>query len=174
MTKRYVILIFSLMFVALFYGCGREATEKEAFRFPVRPPHGAPPKDIPPIGYCRTEKMAEDLNLSKAQFDTLRKIEREIIKKRFELMRGKEQKEFVKNRIIEMVRKDSLSKEEILAFMDSLHLREEKLRKEIDDFTAGRLARVHSILDEGQREKLAQKLEEFEPRRRFRPRKDIK
>jgi len=167
MTKKYIFMILPLLIFTVFTGCDRKPPYREV-------PHGRGSEEISGFGYCRVEKMAEDLNLSKEQLDTLKKLEKEIMEKQIETRLNKNHKENIKEKIIEMVRKDSLSKEEILEFMNELHSLGEECRMEADSFTAERLAKMHSILTKEQWEKLAKKLEEFEPKRKFKPKKDIK
>jgi len=90
------------------------------------------------------------------------------------MRKERKHKDIFKEKIVEMVQKDSLSKEEIIAFMEELHSLGEEFRKETDSFVAERLVKMHSILTKEQREKLAKKLEEFEPKPRFKEKEDIK
>ncbi len=175
MKKKYIFIILPLLFFTVFAGCDREPPKRGFLRPHHKEGHpGRGPEDISIFGPGRFDKMAEDLNLSKEQLDTLKKFEREIMKKHFEMRKNREQEENIKAKITEMVRKDSLSKEEILEFMNKLHSLGEECRMETDSFVAERLAKMHSILTEEQREKLAKKLEEFKPKREFEPERDRK
>jgi Spy/CpxP family protein refolding chaperone len=173
MIKRYIFMILPLLFFTVFSGCDRKPPGRGFLRHPHKGGHpGREHEDISMFGPGRFEKMAADLNLSAAQLDTLKKLEREIMKKHFEMRKNRKQEEDIKTKITEMVRKDSLSKEEILEFMNKLYSLREECRIETDSFVAERLAKMHSILTEEQREKLAKKLEEFKPRREFKPERD--
>ncbi len=175
MTKKYISIILLLLGFSVFSGCGRKPPERAFLRPHLRHPHREEgPGDVSEISRCRIDKMAEDLGLSAEQLEKLRNLEMEITKKRLEMERVRKHMENVKVKIVEMVKEDSLSKEEILSFMNELHSLAEESRKEADIFIAERLAKMHSILTKEQREKLAKKLEEFEPRRKFKPKKDIK
>jgi hypothetical protein len=175
MTKKYIFIILLLLGFSLFLGCGRNPPERAFLRPHFRHPHREEgPGDVSEISHCRVDRMAEDLGLSAEQLEQLRELEMEIAKKRLEMNRERNHRENVKVKIVEMVREDTLSKEEILSFMEELHSLGEERRKEADSFIAERLAKMHSILTKEQREKLAKKLEEFEPRRKFKPKKDIK
>jgi Spy/CpxP family protein refolding chaperone len=175
MTKKYIFIILALLIFTVFAGCNRNPRERGFFRHPhsgVLPEKG--PENISWFGPHRLNKMAKDLNLSKAQLDTLKKFEKEIMEKHFEMRKERESEENIKAKIVEMVRRDSLSKEEILNFMNDLYSSIEKYRMETDSLVAERLAKMHSILTKEQREKLAKKLEEFKPRREFKPERDRK
>lgn len=174
MRKRHGILILMLIMIVLISGCKQKTPERNSFRPHREHPHPERPTDVSKFEHCRIERMADDLDLTREQVDTLKKIEFEIMKKRFELMKNRKHRKDIKENIVMMIRKDSLTDEEILEFMNELHLQHEKLRREIDSFTARGLARMHSILTEEQREKLAKKLEKFRPPRRFEPRKEIR
>lgn len=175
MTKKYIFMILPLLIFTAFTGCNRKPPERGFFRPHHREgPPGRGPEDISWFGPHRFNKMAKDLNLSKAQLDTLRKIEKEIMEKHIDMIEDREREENIKAKITEMVRKDSLSKEEILAFTNKLHSLREERRMKADSFTAEKLAEMHSILTKEQREKLAKKLEEFKPRRDFKPERDEK
>jgi len=174
MKKRYLFLILSLILFTFFAGCNRSPSEREHVRPSFRHPHKGGPEDFPEPVHFRIDKMAEELNLSSDQVEALKEIEKEIMKKQSEMRRERKHKNIVKGKIVEMVKKDSLSKEQIIAFMDELHALGEECRKETDSFVAERLAKMHSILTEEQREKLAKKLEEFEPERKFKPKRDRK
>jgi Spy/CpxP family protein refolding chaperone len=175
MMKKYIFMIVPLLVFTVFAGCNRKPPERGFFRPHHREGHpGRGKEDISDFGPFRIDKMAEDLNLSKAQLDTLEKFEKELMEKHFEMRKNREQEENIKAKITEMVRKDSLSKEEILEFMNKLHSLREECRIEIDSFTAEKLAKMHSVLTKEQREKLAKKLEEFKPKREFEPERDRK
>lgn len=164
MRKNYLFFISFLIALILSVGCDRRSAENERKRPPFRHPH----EDA----LLRVERMADDLDLSPEQLEKLKVLEREINEKRIEMRRERKNETNIKEKIIDMVRKDSLSRDKITAFMDELNSLKEKYRKETDSFVAERLAKMHSILTEEQREKLARKLEEFKPRPRFRPRED--
>ncbi len=165
MIKRNNFFITCLVIFALFAGCSRDVSERKYRRPHFKHPH----KDVAKFGHCRIDKMAEDLDLSTDQIEALKELEKEIMKKQFEMRQNKKHRDVIKEKIVEMIKKDSLSKEEIIVFMDELHSLGEELRKETDSFVAERLAKMHSILTKEQREELAKKLEEFEPRRKFKP-----
>jgi Spy/CpxP family protein refolding chaperone len=168
MIKKYIFIIVTLLFFIVLIGCGRKPLERGFFKHPHRGGHpGRGPEDISMFGPRRFEKMAKELDLSESQLDTLKKLEREIMKKHFEMKKSRKQEENLKTKITEMIRKDSLSKEEILEFMNKLNSLREECRMETDSFTAEKLAEIHSILTKEQREKLAKKLEEFKPKREF-------
>ncbi len=170
MTKKYIFIVLLVVVFALFSGCGREPPRRVSLRGSLRHKHRVEsPEDISRFDHCRIDRMAEDLGLSLEQIEELRNLEMEITEKRLEMRRDRKRRENVKVKIIEMVKEDSLSKEEILSFMNELHSLGEESRKEADSFIAERLAKMHSILTKEQREKLAKKLEEFEPRRKFKP-----
>jgi Spy/CpxP family protein refolding chaperone len=174
MTKNCIFIILFVLVFAVFSGCGRKPSER-AFPEPrFRPPHREGIKDHSKFEHSMIDRMSKDLRLSEEQIEELKKLETEITEKRIEMMREKKHRENVKVKIVEMVKEDSLSKEEILSFMNELHSLGEECRKEADSFIAERLAKMHSILTKEQREKLAKKIEEFEPGRKFKPKKDIK
>jgi Spy/CpxP family protein refolding chaperone len=169
MTKKHIFIILFLVF-AVFSGCSRKPAQRDFSKAPFRHPHrGEHTEDLSELSHCRIDRMADDLGLSAEQLEELRNLEMEITKKRLEMKRDRKRREDVKVKIIEMVKEDSLSKEEILSFMNELHSLGEESRKEADSFIAERLAKMHSILTKEQREKLAKKLEEFESRRKFKP-----
>ncbi|MBN1695120.1 Spy/CpxP family protein refolding chaperone [candidate division WOR-3 bacterium] len=172
MTKKCIFIILLLLVFAVFSGCSRKPAREYISRAPFKHPHIG--DSASRFDHCRIDRMADDLGLSAEQLEELRNLEMEITKKRLEMRRDRKRREDVKVKIIEMVKEDSLSKEEILSFMDELHSLGEENRKEADSFIAERLAKMHSILTKEQREKLSKKLEEFEPRRKFKPKKDIK
>ena len=166
MTGKHIFIILLLLVLAVFLGCDRRPAREDFSKAPFRHPHRREhSEDVYELSHCRIDRMSEDLDLSPEQVEKLRNLEIEITKKRLEMKRDRERREEVKVKIIEMVKEDSLSKEEILSFMNELHSLGEKSRKEADSFIAERLADMHSILTEEQREKLATKLEEFESRR---------
>jgi polyhydroxyalkanoate synthesis regulator phasin len=170
MTKKHIFIILLLLVFAVFSGCSRKPAREDFSKAPFRHPHrGEYTEDLSELSRCRIDRMADDLGLSEEQLGELRKLEIEITKKRIEMRRDRKRREDVKVKISEMVKEDSLSKEEILNFMDELHSLGEEHRKEADSFIAERLSKMHSILTKEQREKLAKKLEEFESRRKFKP-----
>jgi Spy/CpxP family protein refolding chaperone len=172
MIKKYLFSIISLMLFIFFAGCNRDSSDGKYGRPDFRHPHERSHRDFHEFDHSRVDRMAKKLDLSAEQVEALKEIEKEIMEKQFEMRRYKRHREDVKENIVEMVRKDSLSKEEIIEFMEEVHSMEEELRKETDSFIAERLAKMHSILTEEQREKLAKKLEEFEPKSRFKKKED--
>ena len=118
--------------------------------------------------------MAKDLALSEEQVLELKKIEEEMREKRSLMRQERKDQESIKKKMLDLIRKDSLSREEVLSFMNELHSLKEEHRMRMDSLTAERLAKMHSVLSEEQREKLAQKIEEFEPKRRFKSEKSTK
>jgi Spy/CpxP family protein refolding chaperone len=171
--KRNLFFILSLVILPLFIGCNRDPSKTEYSKKELRHPHIRHSK-FHESDHGRIDRMADDLGLSDEQLERLKKLEKEIDEKRIEMMRDSERRDSVKAKIAEMIRLDSLSKEEIFQFMEELHSAAEERRAEIDSFTAERLAKMHSILIKEQREKLAKKIEEFEPRRDFEPERDKK
>ena len=103
-----------------------------------------------------------------------KKIEKEMGEKRAEMRGKKKDYENIKEKLIELIRKDSLSRGEVLGFMKELHSLKEEHRMKMDSLMAERLAKMHSILSEEQREKLAKKIEEFEYKRKSESKKKIK
>ncbi len=174
MKKRYLFLILSLILFTFFAGCNRSPSEREHVKPEFRHPRKDDSKDFHRFDHSRIDKMAEDLDLSAEQVEALKEMEKEIMEKQFGMRRDKEPRDVVKEKIVEMIRKDSLSKEEIIGFMEEVHSMGEELRRETDSFVAERLAKMHSILTQEQREKLAKKLEEFKPKRKFKPKRDRK
>jgi Spy/CpxP family protein refolding chaperone len=173
MKNKYIFMVLFLLIASLFAGCSRESPKRGFFKTHHRERHpGRGPEDISMFGPGRFEKMAKDLDLSESQLDTLKKIEKEIMKKHFEMRKNRKEEENIRTKITEMIRKDSLSKEEILEFMNKLHSLREENRMQEDSFTAEKLAKMHSILTKEQREKLAKKLEEFKPKREFKRERD--
>ncbi len=170
MKNKYLFLIL----FALFMGCNRSPSKGEHGRPEFRHPHKGDSKDFHRFDYSRVDKMAKKLDLSAEQVEALKEMEKEIMEKQFEMRRDKKHKDFVKEKIVEMIKKDSLSKEEITGLMEELHSMGEEFRKETDSFVAERLVKMHSILTKEQREKLAKKLEEFEPKPRFKEKEDKK
>jgi len=169
--RKSLFFIFSLIIFALLMDCNRTSSETEYSKTESRHPHKRYSR-FHRFDHGRIDRMADDLGLSDEQLEQLKKLEKEIDEKRAEMMRDREGKDSVKAKIAEMIRSDSLSKEEILRFMEELHSLGEKQRAEVDSFTAERLAKMHFILTEEQRQKLAKKIEEFEPGRDFKPRKN--
>jgi len=174
MKNKYLFLILSLMIFALFVGCNRSPSKGEHGRTEFRHPHKGDRKDFHRFDHSRIDRMAKKLDLSAEQVAALKEMEKEIMEKQFEMRKERKHKDIFKEKIVEMVQKDSLSKEEIIAFMEELHSLGEEFRKETDSFVAERLVKMHSILTKEQREKLAKKLEEFEPKPRFKEKEDIK
>ncbi len=166
MTKKCIFIILIILVFAVFGGCGRKPPERAFFKPRFRHLHRESTEEFERSG---VDRMAGDLGLSEQQIKELKKLETEIIEKRIEMRREEKHRENVKVKIVEMVKKDSLLKEEIVAFMDELHSLGEKYRKEADSFVAERLAKMHSMLTKEQREKLAKKLEEFEPEEKCKP-----
>lgn len=172
MEKKKLFLILPLFVFTFFSGCNRISEEEGYHSHDFRHPHEKSPRDFHKFHHSRVDKMAEDLNLTPDQVEALKEMEKEIREKQFEMRKERKRRDIVKERIVEMIRKDSLSQEEIIRFMEEVHAMGEQLRKETDSFIAERLAKMHAILTERQRERLAKKLEEFEPRRDFREKKD--
>jgi Spy/CpxP family protein refolding chaperone len=163
--KKSLFFIFILIVFPFFVDCNRAPSETES-----RHPHTRHSKFH--RDHSKIDRMADDLDLSEEQLEQLKKLEREIYEKRIEMRRDRERRDSIKAKIVEMIKLDSLSKEEISQFMEELHSASEERRAEIDKFTAERLAKMHAILTKDQRERLAKKIEEFEPRRDFEPGKD--
>ena len=163
--KKSLFFIFILIVFPFFVDCNRAPSETESSHPYTR--HSKFHRD-----HSKIDRMADDLALSEEQLEQLKKLEKEIYEKRIEMRRDRERRDSIKVKIVEMIRLDSLSKEEISRFMEELHSASEERRAEIDRFTAERLAKMHAILTKDQRERLAKKIEEFEPRRDFEPRKD--
>ncbi len=163
--KKSLFFIFILIVFPFFVDCNRAPSETES-----RNPHTRHSKFH--RDHSKIDRMADDLDLSEEQLEQLKKLEKEIYEKRIEMRRDRERRDSIKARIVEMIRLDSLSKEEISQFMEELHSASEERRAEIDKFTAEKLAKMHAILTKDQRERLAKKIEEFEPRRDFEPGKD--
>ncbi len=174
MKNKYLFLILSLIIFTLFAGCNRSTSEREYGRTELRHPRKGDRKDFHRFDHSRVDKMAKKLDLSAEQVEALKEMEKEIMEKQFKMRKERKHKDFVKEKIVEMVQKDSITKEEIIAFMEELNSFREEVRKETDSFVAERLVKMHSILTKEQREELAKKLEEFEPERRFKEKKDIK
>jgi len=173
MTKKYILIILSILVLAVSGGCGRKPSGKAFPKPHFRSPRGERTENFSEFERSGVDRMAEDLGLSEQQIRELKKLEMEITEERIEMSREEKHRENVKVKIAGMVRKDSLSEDEILSFINELHSLEEEHRKEADIFIAERLAKMHSILTKEQREKLARKIEEFEPGRRFKHRKDV-
>jgi hypothetical protein len=172
MTKKCIFIIL-LILVAVFSGCGRKPSER-AFSEPhFRHPRREGIKNHSKFEHSMIDRMSKDLSLSEDQIEELKKLETEITEKRIEMRRERKHRENVKLKIVEMIKEDSLSKDEILSFINELHSLGEERRKEADIFIAERLAKMHSIFSKEQREKLAKKIEEFDPEKRFKREKDI-
>lgn len=150
--------------ILIIYGCNRWNPERRFGR--NHPPF---PDEFAKQPIHRIERMAEDLNLTDEQEDSLVKIQREIIEKHAEI-RGRERQDRmnIKKRIAEMIRQDTLSEKEILDFMNEMHAVREKFSSELDTFTANRLARAHSVLTGEQRKRMIDRLERFDRRRKER------
>ena len=172
MRKEYLFLIISLVLFIPFTGCKRDSSDDKYGRPEFRPPHEVGHRDFHKFKHSRIDKMADDLDLSSDQIEALKELEKEIREKQFEMRKDRKDRDNVKERTIELIKKDSLTKEEIVEFMEEVHSMAEELRKETDSFVAERLVKMHSILTEEQREKLAKKLEEFEPGARFKEKED--
>jgi hypothetical protein len=172
MTKKYIFIILLMLVFAVSSGCGRKSPERAFPKPHFRHSHGEDSKDYSKFEHSRVDRMAKDLGLSEQQIEELKKLEMEITEKRIEMKHERKRREDVKVKIVEMVKEDSLSREEILNFMNELHSLGEESRKEADIFIAERLAKMHSIFTKEQREKLAKKIEEFDPERRFKHKKD--
>jgi Spy/CpxP family protein refolding chaperone len=171
MLKRNVILILSVIFFTFSQGCKRDSSVREYSKSHFKHSHDRSHKDISRFGFVSIERMAKELNLSEGQIEELKKIENEMSEKRSLMRQERKERENIKIKIVDLIRKDSLSREEVLSFMNELHSLKEEERMKMDSLIAERLARVHSVLTEEQREKLAQKIEEFEPNRKFKPEK---
>ena len=174
MSKRNVILILSVLFFTFLQGCDRGTSVKKYGKPHFRRPHDRSHEDVARFGFGRIEKMAEELNLSEQQIEKLKKIETEMCEKGSLMRKERKGDESIKTKIVDLIRKDSLSREEVLSFMNKLHSLKEEHRMQMDSLMAERLAKIHAVLTEEQREILAKKLEEFEPEREFKPGKDIK
>lgn len=174
MSRRNVILILSVVFFTFLQGCDRGTSLKKFRRPHIKRSHDRSHGDIARFGFGRVEKMAEELNLSEQQIEELKEIEKEMCEKRSLMRQDRKDHESIKIKIVDLVRKDSLSREEVLSFMDKLHSLKEEHRMQMDSLMAERLAKIHAVLTKEQREILAKKLEEFEPERKFKPGKDIK
>jgi Spy/CpxP family protein refolding chaperone len=175
MSKRNIFLISSVIFISFSQGCDRDSSVKKYTRSHFRrPPHERSHGDITRFGFGSIEKMAKDLNLSDEQVEELKKIEEEMLEKREQMREIRKGRETIKQKMVELIKQDSLSKEEVLNFMHELHSLKEEYRMAMDSLMAERLAKTHSVLSEKQREKLAQKIAEFEPKRKFKPEKDKK
>ena len=172
MSKRSIILILSVIFFAFSQGCDRGSSVKEDTK--SNRSHKRKHRDISRYGFGRIEKMAKDLSLSEEQVLELKKIEEEMREKRSLMHQERKDQESIKKKMVGLIRKDSLSREEVLNFMNELHSLKEEHRMRMDSLTAERLAKMHSILTEEQREKLAEKIEEFEHKRKSKPEKKIK
>lgn len=161
MIKKSIVFSAVLLIILALFGCERCNKEKG---FGEKHPHFHP--GFGEEGEHRIEKLAKDLDLSEEQVDSLMKIHREIIEKHKEIMREEEQgKMDIKQRIIALIRKDSLKEEEILSFLKDLEEIKGSHRDQLDNFIAKRLVRVHSILTKEQREKMVEKLEKFNPKK---------
>ncbi|MEO0293437.1 MAG: hypothetical protein ABIN61_04340 [candidate division WOR-3 bacterium] len=162
MIRRLIFLFFSSLII--FLGCKKQSQEKPPF------PHFEGKREAPYLfKYPRIDRMVEWLNLSKEQIDSLEKIRREFFEKSFERIKeDREREEIIKKKIVEMVKKEKLSKEEILNFMNELNSIREKTRMRCDSLAAEKIARAHSILTKEQKEELAKRIEEFKPKRAFR------
>ncbi len=174
MSRRNVILMLSLTIFTLIAGCNRDFSSKRPPRSPFGHRHPGGHGDISGFGFGRIEKMAEELNLSEQQIEELKEIEKEMGEKRSLMRKERKDEESIKIKIVDLIRKDSLSREEVLSFMNKLHSLKEEHRMQMDSLMAERLAKIHAVLTKEQREILAKKLEEFEPERKFKPVKDIK
>lgn len=172
MEKKYLFLIISLILFTFFAGCNRDSSDRNYNRPDFRHSHKREHKDFHGFGHSRIDKMAKKLDLSAEQIEALKELEKEIREKQFEMRKERKNRDIVKEKTIELIKKDSLTKEEIVEFMEEVHSMGEELRKETDSFVAERLVKMHSILTEEQRGKLAKKLEEFEPRSRFKKKED--
>ena len=172
MKKTNLFFISFLIIFILFLGCGRGSSKDRYSKKEFKHPHKDRFGHFHEFDHSRIDKMAEKLDLSAEQVESLKELEKEIIEKQFEIRKEKKHRDLTKKKIVEMIKKDSLSKEEIIAFMEEVHFMEEKLRKETDSFVAERLVKMHSILSEEQRKELAKKLEEFEPGARFKKKED--
>ena len=172
MSKRSIILILSVILFTFSQGCDSGSSVKEDTKSSRS--HKRKHRDISRYGFGRIEKMAKDLALSEEQVLELKKIEEEMREKRAEMREKRKGNETIKEKMIELIKKDSLSREEVLDFMNELHSLKEEHRMGMDSLTAERLAKMHSILTEEQREKLAKKIEEFEHKRKSKPEKKIK
>lgn len=174
MSKRSIFLILSLTIFTLIAGCNRDFSSKKPPRSSFDRRHPGGHGDIARFGFGRIEKMAEELNLSEQQIEELKGIEKEMCEKRSLMQQEKKDHENIRMQIVDLIRKDSLSREEVLNFMNDLHSLKEEERMHMDSLIAERLAKIHSVLTKEQREILAKKLEEFEPERKFKSGKDIK
>jgi Spy/CpxP family protein refolding chaperone len=172
MIKKYLFFIISLMLFTFFAGCNRDSSEGKFGRPDFRHPHERSHRDFHRFDHSRIDRMADDLDLSSDQIEALKELEKEIREKQFEMRKERKRRDVVKETIVEMIRKDSLSDEEIIEFMEEVHSMGEELRKETDSFIAERLVKMHSILTKEQRGKLAKKLEEFKPGSRFKKKED--
>jgi Spy/CpxP family protein refolding chaperone len=171
MKNKHLFFILSLILFISFEGCNRNPSERENGRRDFRHSHKEGHRDFHKF-HSRVDRIADDLDLTSTQVEALKKLEKEIRETQFEMRKERRHRDVVKETIVEMIKKDSLSKEEIVGFMEEMHSMGEELRKETDSFVAERLAKMHAILTEEQREKLAMKLEEFQPRSRFKKKED--
>jgi Spy/CpxP family protein refolding chaperone len=174
MKKKYLFLIISLILFIPFTGCKRDSSDGKYGISESKHSHERGHRGFHRFKRSRVDKMADDLDLSSDQIEALKELEKEIREKQFEMRKERRHRDSVKDKTIELIKKDSLTKEEIIEFMEEVHSMGEELRKETDSFVAERLVKMHSILTEEQREKLAKKLEEFEPGSRFKKKEDKK
>ncbi len=174
MSKKNIILILSLTIFSLLAGCNRDFSSKKSSRPPFRHHHPGGSGDISEFGFARIEKMAKELNLSEQQIEKLKEIEKEMCEKRSVMRKEMKDHESISMQIVELIRKDSLAREEVLKFMNELHSLKEEHRMRMDSLMAERLAKMHSVLTREQREILAKKIEEFEPKRHHKSEKKRK
>ena len=97
-------------------------------------------------------KISKELNFTEEQKAISNKIKEEIIVKHEEMRKNRGK---YKGEIIELIRSDRITKEQIYKFLESKELK----RKKMQDFMIEKAVQFHSMLTPEQREKIIEKIE---------------
>ena len=131
-----------LILLAVVCGCGHRS------KFCMT--HFSPAKKVEWI----TKRIAKELDLNDQQKEKLGQIRDEIIAKQAEM---RQQKEELINAFISEIPKDTLN----LQFLKDLLQEKHQDMEQMYDFTLARLEEFHAILAPQQRQKLAERINEF-------------
>ena len=100
------------------------------------------------------EVLSDKLDLDDKQKQVLEEIKQQVLEKKKAFMQHKQSH---KDSLIELVRKDSLTKMDLKSFFDE----HKKHQEEMHDFVMDKFIEFHAILNPEQKELLVEKIEKF-------------